>query len=134
MPEVTLGLFPMIIVAHLVAGAAPQGVARDGASPGARSTPRRRTGSGSSTGCTTDRAALSAGLDDYAERVRRAPAPPRSGSAGGRSACSPTCRPARRWTPPQFLNLPFFLGADLAEGATAFLEKRPPRWVHPEGT
>src|SRR5262249_46344391 len=28
----------------------------------------------------------------------------------------------------QFLNLPFFLGSDLPEGAQAFLEKRPPRW------
>ena len=32
----------------------------------------------------------------------------------------------------QFMNLTFFLGSDLAEGATAFLEKRPPSWVHPE--
>jgi hypothetical protein len=34
----------------------------------------------------------------------------------------------------QFMNLTFFLGSDLAEGATAFLEKRPPSWVHPEET
>jgi methylglutaconyl-CoA hydratase len=34
----------------------------------------------------------------------------------------------------QFLNLTFFLGSDLAEGASAFLEKRPPAWVQPEET
>ena len=28
----------------------------------------------------------------------------------------------------QFLNLPFFLGADLREGTTAFFEKRSPDW------
>jgi 1,4-dihydroxy-2-naphthoyl-CoA synthase len=29
----------------------------------------------------------------------------------------------------QFLNLAFFLGTDLAEGASAFLEKRSPAWI-----
>jgi hypothetical protein len=29
----------------------------------------------------------------------------------------------------QFLNLPFFMGADLREGTTAFLEKRKPSWA-----
>ena len=29
----------------------------------------------------------------------------------------------------QFLNLAFFLGSDLAEGASAFLEKRSPSWA-----
>jgi enoyl-CoA hydratase/carnithine racemase len=33
----------------------------------------------------------------------------------------------------QFLNLAFFLGSDLAEGAAAFLEKRPPSWVEGDG-
>jgi enoyl-CoA hydratase/carnithine racemase len=28
----------------------------------------------------------------------------------------------------QFMNVPFFHGDDLAEGAAAFLEKRPPSW------
>ncbi|MGZ4627263.1 MAG: enoyl-CoA hydratase/isomerase family protein, partial [Kineosporiaceae bacterium] len=32
----------------------------------------------------------------------------------------------------QFFNLTFFLGSDLAEGATAFLEKRAPAWVRSE--
>jgi hypothetical protein len=32
----------------------------------------------------------------------------------------------------QFLNLAFFLGSDLSEGASAFLEKREPAWVRPE--
>jgi enoyl-CoA hydratase/carnithine racemase len=33
----------------------------------------------------------------------------------------------------QFLNLPFFLGADLREGTTAFFEKRAPDWGRQEG-
>ena len=57
-----------------------------------------------------------------------------SGWGAGRSPCSPICRRNQALDAAQFLNLAFFLGDELPEGAGAFLEKRPPAWVAEETT
>ena len=132
MPEIRMGLFPMIIVAHLARARAPQAAARPDAD---RPADRRRRG--------LPRRLRDPGLRRHGRavegrrRVRRrgSPRPARwpPGWAAARSPCSPTCRPTQALDAAQFLNLTFFLGSDLAEGAAAFLEKRSPRWVRPGG-
>jgi methylglutaconyl-CoA hydratase len=131
MPEVTLGLFPMIIVAHLVR-ALPRKVLNEMVFTGRPIDAEEAHRVGLVNRVYEDRAALYAGLDDYAEAFARAsPAAVRL----GRRALGLLCDlPAgQALDAAAFLNLPFFLGADLAEGASAFMEKRSPRW-HPEAT
>ena len=68
------------------------------------------------------------GLDDYAARfVRSSPQAIRLGRRAFSLLADLPAEQALDAAP--FLNLPFFLGADLEEGANAFLERRPPRWA-----
>lgn len=130
MPEVRMGLFPMIIVAHL-----------------ARAIPRKLLLDLMLTGRSLDAAeAYRAGFvnrvcdgpdelwkaaDEYAGMF--AATSPLAARLGRRAFTLLSELPASQaLDAAQFLNLTFFLGSDLAEGATAFLEKRPPAWVRRE--
>jgi enoyl-CoA hydratase/carnithine racemase len=132
LPEVRLGLFPMIIVAHL-----------------ARAVPRKLLLDLMLTGRPIDAAeAYRAGFvnrlcdgpdelwkaaDEYAGWF--AQTSPLAARLGRRAFTLLADLPANQaLDAAQFLNLTFFLGSDLAEGASAFLEKRPPTWVQPEET
>lgn len=127
MPEVKIGLFPMIIVAHL-----------------SRSLPRKRllemmlTGEsidadeahrlGFVSKVYPDHDGLMAGLDDYARKFEEVS--PAAVRLGRRAFTLLADMPAEQaLDAAQFLNLPFFLGADLREGTEAFFERRPPRWT-----
>ena len=120
-------MFPMIIVAHL-----------------SRSVPRKAllemllTGDpidaaeahrlGFVNRIYPDRHALEEGLDDYAARfVRSSPQAIRLGRRAFSLLADLPAEQALDAAP--FLNLPFFLGADLEEGANAFLERRQPHWA-----
>ena len=127
MPEVKIGLFPMIIVAHL-----------------ARSIPRKRLLEMMLTGEPIDAEEgfrvgfvnrvvegpeeLDAAVDEYARLFERvAPNAVRLGRRAFALMADLTADQALKAAP--FLNLPFFAGDDFAEGSAAFLEKRPPSWV-----
>lgn len=126
MPEVKVGLFPMIIVAHL-----------------ARSLPRKlllemmMTGEpigadhahqvGFVSKIYDDTDALLAGVDHYGSLFARvSPQAVRLGRAAFHLLAEMPASQAIDAA--QFLNLPFFLGADLREGTSAFFDNRPPRW------
>jgi enoyl-CoA hydratase/carnithine racemase len=130
MPEVKIGLFPMIIVAHL-----------------ARSIPRKALLEMMMTGEPIDAVeahrlgfvnkvyptwdALAAGLDEYARKFERAS--PQAVRLGRRAFTLLSDMPASQaLDAAQFFNLPFFLGDDLREGTDAFFEGRPPRWSEPK--
>lgn len=126
MPEVKVGLFPMIIVAQL-----------------SRSIPRKYLLEMMMTGdpidaveahrlgfvnrLADDRADLDSIVADYARRFEKTS--PTAVALGRRAFTLLSDMPAAQAIDAaQFLNLPFFLGDDLKEGANAFLEKRKPVW------
>jgi len=126
MPEVKVGLFPMIIVAQL-----------------SRSIPRKYLLEMMMTGdpidaveahrlgfvnrLADDHADLDAIVADYAQRFEKTS--PTAVALGRRAFTLLSDMPAAQAIDAaQFLNLPFFLGDDLKEGANAFLEKRKPAW------
>jgi methylglutaconyl-CoA hydratase len=126
MPEVRIGLFPMIIVAHL-----------------SRSMPRKALLEMMMTGDAIDateahrlgfvnRVAKDTSemwkiVHDYARRFEKTS--PTAIALGRRAFALLSEMPASQaLDAAQFLNLPFFFGADLKEGADAFLNKRAPRW------
>lgn len=126
MPEVKIGLFPMIIVAQL-----------------SRSIPRKYLLEMMMTGdpidaveahrlgfvnrLADDRAELESIVADYARRFEKVS--PTAVALGRRAFTLLSDMPAAQAIDAaQFLNLPFFFGDDLKEGANAFLEKRKPVW------
>jgi enoyl-CoA hydratase/carnithine racemase len=131
MPEVKLGLFPMIIVAHLVR-TMPRKVLLEMMLTGEPIDAEEGHRVGLVNRVYDDRDALFKGVDDFAEAFSRtSPQAVRL----GRKALTLLAElpPGQALDAAYFLNLPFFFGDDLAEGASAFLDHRPPRW-HPEGT
>jgi enoyl-CoA hydratase/carnithine racemase len=129
MPEVKIGLFPMIIVAHL-----------------ARSLPRKALLEMMLTGdpidaeeafrlgfvnrVVEDAPALEAEVQDYARRF--AQVSPAAVRMGRRAFTLMADMPAHQaLEAAQFFNLALFYGDDLREGADAFLNKRPPGWTAP---
>jgi enoyl-CoA hydratase/carnithine racemase len=127
MPEARVGMFPMIIVAHL-----------------ARSLPRKPllemmlTGTPISAedayrlGFVTRLADSEHELIELVHSYARdfEAVSPTSIRLGRRAFTLMADLPARQaLDAAQFLNLPFFLGADMKEGASAFLEKRSPAWM-----
>jgi enoyl-CoA hydratase/carnithine racemase len=126
LPEVKVGLFPMIIVAHL-----------------SRAIPRKRLLEMMLTGDPIDAAeahrlgfvsrvsadveGLARDVAHYAKRFENVS--PTAIALGRRSFTLLSDMPASQaLDAAQFFNLPFFLGDDLREGANAFLEKRRPEW------
>jgi enoyl-CoA hydratase/carnithine racemase len=125
MPEVKLGLFPMIIVAHL-----------------ARAIPRKLLLEMMMTGDPIDAeeahrigfanricepAELDAELAGYATKFERVS--PIALRLGRKSFALLSDLPASQaLDAAQFLNLPFFHGSDLGEGVQAFFDKRRPAW------
>jgi len=126
MPEVKVGLFPMIIVAHL-ARALPRKLLLEMMLTGESIDAATAHRCGFVSRLYEDRAALVAGLDDYAAKFAKAS--PQAVRLGRKAFLLLSDLPAAQaLDAAQFLNLPFFLGADLQEGAAAFFEKRRPRW------
>jgi len=126
MPEVKLGLFPMIIVAHL-----------------ARAIPRKILLEMMLTGDPIDadeayrigfanRICAPEELHDelavYARKFEKVS--PIALRLGRKTFTLLSDMPAQQaLDAAQFLNLPFFLGSDLSEGVNAFFDKRSPRWI-----
>lgn len=126
-PEVKIGLFPMIIVAHL-----------------ARSIPRKHLLEMMLTGdpmdaeeawrlgfvnkIAKDQNQMWELVYSYARKFESVA--PTAIAMGRRAFALLSEMPASQaLDAAQFLNLPFFFGEDMKEGATAFLEKRKPRWT-----
>ena len=126
MPEVKVGLFPMIIVAQL-----------------SRSMPRKPLLEMMMTGdpidaaeayrlgfvnrLAEDHAEMDTIVADYARRFEKTS--PTAIALGRRAFTLLSDMPAAQAIDAaQFLNLPFFFGDDFKEGANAFLEKRKPVW------
>ena len=129
MPEVGVGLFPMIIVAHL-----------------ARSLPRKPLLEMMLTGepidaeeahrlgfvnhVVDDVAALEELVQQYGRRFAKVS--PSAIRLGRRAFTLMADMPAHQaLDAAQFFNIPLFFGEDLSEGASAFLEKRRPSWAPP---
>jgi enoyl-CoA hydratase/carnithine racemase len=126
MPEVKVGLFPMIIVAHL-----------------ARSIPRKLLWEMMLTGdpidaeeahrlgfvnrVVDDAPAMMEAVANYAKKFEQVS--PDAVRLGRRAFTLMADLPAEQaLEAAQFLNVPLFLGNDLKEGADAFLAKREPAW------
>lgn len=126
LPEVKVGLFPMIVVAHLVRSL-PRKALLEMMLTGEPMDAAEAYRLGFVTRVYDDADALDAALDVYAERF--AAASPDAIRLGRRAFTLLADLPAGQAVDAaQFLNVPFFLGPDLAEGAAAFLDRRPPRW------
>ncbi|TFV81246.1 hypothetical protein E4P40_16625 [Blastococcus sp. CT_GayMR20] len=130
MPEVRMGLFPMIIVAHL-ARAVPRKLLLDLMLTGRPIDAAEAYRAGFVNRVCDGTGELWKAADEYAGWF--AATSPLAARLGRRAFTLLADLPAgQALDAAQFLNLTFFLGSDLAEGATAFLEKRPPAWVQPE--
>lgn len=126
MPETRMGLFPMIIVAHL-SRAIPRKVLLEMMLTGDPIDATEAYRVGFVNHVYDDRDALFAALDGYAETFARTS--PQAIRLGRRAFTLLADMPAEQaLDAAQFLNLTFFLGNDLQEGAAAFFEKRPPKW------
>ncbi len=129
MPEVKIGLFPMIIVAQL-----------------ARALPRKRllemmfTGNpmgaeeayalGFVNRVVEDRAALDAAVAEYVATFEKVS--PNAIRMGRRAfSVMSEIPPGMALRAAQFFNVPFFMGDDFREGTAAFLDKRRPGWIAP---
>jgi enoyl-CoA hydratase/carnithine racemase len=132
MPEVKVGLFPMIIVAQLVRSL-PRKLLLEMMMTGEAIDAETAHRVGFVNHVYADAAALMAAVDDFGERFARVS--PQAVRLGRRAFLLLSEMPsAQALDAAQFLNLPFFLGADLREGAAAFLDKRPPSWPEPTDT
>jgi enoyl-CoA hydratase/carnithine racemase len=130
MPEVRVGLFPMIIVAPLVR-ALPRKLVLDLMLTGRPMDADEAYRAGLLARVCDDVDALWAAADDYAGMF--ATTSPQAVRLGRRAFGLLADLPAEQaLDAAQFLNLTFFLGSDLPEGAEAFLQKRPPRWISQE--
>jgi enoyl-CoA hydratase/carnithine racemase len=126
MPEARIGLFPMIIVAHL-ARALPRKVLLEMMLTGAPIDAEEAHRIAFVSHVYPDRDAMLAAVEEYGRTFERvSPQAIRLGRQAFRLLADMPAEQALDAA--QFLNLPFFLGADLREGTTAFFEKRPPDW------
>lgn len=131
MPEVRIGLFPMIIVAHL-ARSLPRKLLLDLMLTGRAVDAEEAHRAGFVNRVCEDDDALWAAADEYAGWF--ADTSPTAVRLGRRAFTLLADLPASQaLDTAQFLNLTFFLGSDLAEGADAFLNKRPPAWIADRG-
>lgn len=126
MPEVKIGLFPMIIVAHL-SRALPRKVLAEMIFTGEAIDADEAHRVGFVSQVYPDVEHLLEGVDAYGAMFARAS--PQSIRMGRQTFQLLAEMPAQQaLDAAQFLNLPFFLSADLQEGTAAFFEKRDPRW------
>jgi enoyl-CoA hydratase/carnithine racemase len=129
MPEVKIGLFPMIIVAHL-ARAIPRKHLLEMMMTGEPITAAEAHRLGFVNRVASTRDELEALIEQYGRKFEAVS--PTAVALGRRAFTLLADLPAAQaLDAAQFLNLPFFMGDDLQEGASAFLEKRPPRWREP---
>jgi enoyl-CoA hydratase/carnithine racemase len=127
MPEVRIGMFPMIIVAPLVR-ALPRKLVMDLMLTGRTMDAAEADKAGFLARVCADADELWRAADEYAEMF--ATTSPQAVRLGRRAFGILADLPAEQaLDAAPFLNLAFFLGSDLPEGAEAFLQKRPPRWV-----
>ena len=127
MPEVRIGLFPMIIVAHL-SRSIPRKHLLEMMLTGDPMTVTEAWRLGFVNKIAKDRAEMDAIVARYAKRFEGVS--PTAVALGRRTFTLLADMPASQaLDAAQFLNLPFFMGADLREGANAFLEKRKPQWA-----
>lgn len=126
MPEVKIGLFPMIIVAHL-ARAMPRKALLEMMLTGEAITAAEAHRLGLVNRVASGPEELADLVAHYARKFEAVS--PMAVSLGRRAFALLSDMPAAQaLDAAQFLNLPFFFGEDLKEGATAFLEKRRPSW------
>ena len=126
MPEVKIGLFPMIIVAHL-SRAIPRKILLEMMMTGDPIDAAEGHRIGFVNRVAKDQDDMWAIVRDYARRFEKTS--PTAIALGRRAFTLLSDMPAAQaLDAAQLLNLPFFYGADLAEGASAFLEKRAPQW------
>jgi enoyl-CoA hydratase/carnithine racemase len=126
MPEVKIGLFPMIIVAHL-ARSMPRKALLEMMMTGEAIDASEAHRLGFVNRVAKDQDAMWEIVRDYARRFEKTS--PTAIALGRRAFTLLADMPASQaLDAAQFLNLPFFHGADLQEGAKAFLDKRAPNW------
>ena len=127
MPEARIGLFPMIIVAHL-ARALPRKVLLEMMLTGSPIDAEEAHRIGFVSHVYADTEALLEAVDEYGRTFARVS--PQAIRLGRQAFRLLSDMPAEQaLDAAQFLNLPFFLGADLREGTAAFFEKRSPGWA-----
>ncbi|MDQ4421559.1 enoyl-CoA hydratase-related protein [Sphingobium sp. DEHP117] len=125
-PEAKVGLFPMIIVAHL-ARAIPRKILLDMMLTGDPIDADEAWRIGFVNRVAVDREEMWAEVERYAKRF--AAVAPTAIALGRRAFTLLSDMPAHQaLDAAQFLNLPFFFGDDMKEGANAFLERRRPEW------
>jgi enoyl-CoA hydratase/carnithine racemase len=126
MPEVKLGLFPMIIVAHL-SRSIPRKILLEMMLTGEAITAAEGYRLGFVNRVASSIEDLNNLVRQYADRFEAAS--PGAIALGRRTFTLMADMPAAQaLDAAQFFNLPFFLGGELQEGASAFLEKRKPQW------
>jgi enoyl-CoA hydratase/carnithine racemase len=126
LPEVRVGLFPIIIAAHLVR-ALPRKVLLELMLTGEPLSAENCYRFGFVNHLADDRGELDEIVAMHARRFEKVS--PTSVRLGRQAFTLLSDLPATQaLDAAQFLNLPFFLGEDLSEGARAFLEKRQPAW------
>ena len=127
MPEIKVGIFPMIIVAHLCR-ALPRKRLMEMMFTGEPMGAEEAHGLGFVNRLYDDRDALMAGVTEYAGKFERIS--PYAARLGRRAFGLLADMPAdQAIDAAQFLVMPFHLGEDIKEGAAAFLDGRPPNWV-----
>ncbi len=127
MPEVKIGLFPMIIVAHL-ARSLPRKVLHEMMLTGNPISAAEGHRLGFVNRLAETREELEAIVTEYGKLFRFTS--PSAISLGRRAFALLSDMPASQaLDAAQFMNLPFFLGADLQEGTSAFVEHRAPSWA-----
>ena len=130
MPEVRLGLFPMIIVAHL-ARSLPRKILLEMMLSGEPIDAQEAWRLGFVNRLARDAAELESLVEEYTQRFSRVS--PAALRMGRRAFTLLADMPARQaLDAAQFFNLPMFFGDDLREGTSAFFERRPPAWRSPE--
>jgi methylglutaconyl-CoA hydratase len=127
MPEVRIGLFPMIIVAHL-SRAIPRKILLEMMLTGSPIDATEAHRIGFVNRIYPDAASMLEGVDEFGRAFARVS--PQAVRLGRQAFQLLSEMPASQaLDAAQFLNLPFFYGADLQEGAQAFFDKRDPKWI-----
>ena len=126
MPEVRVGLFPMIIVAHL-SRALPRKILMEMMFTGDSLSAEDAKALGFVNRLAEDRDEMEKIVRSYAETFEKTA--PTAMAMGRKCFTLLADLPASQaLDAAQFLNLPFFFGEELQEGAESFLERRKPQW------